>query len=395
MRRLLPNLALGAGAAVALGILLELFLRLFAPQVPPQAGLFRPDETVGFRQVAFFRGRFPSAEHAASVQTNSLGFRDREYPADKGGSFRILGLGDSFAFGVGVEEPMAYLARVEEALRPERVEVINAGLVGAGPDTEARLLEDVGPRLRPDLVVLGLFVGNDMRDAMLGPEAIEVREGSLAWRPGAQQRWDSVVTGGRLERLARASGAEVAFQDFLRAHSHAFRLVARGYAALRSRLASGGGKAPLGVFREEAFCLKSYPPEIEQGWRRTREALDRIKSWSERHGARLLLLLIPFRGQVEPQEWQEFLRTHDVREEDLDLEKPQDLVKRWADSEGVQALDLLPALRRAREEGGEVYYRRDPHWTARGHAVAAEQILAELRSSGLLPGRLRPSGVTP
>jgi hypothetical protein len=389
MKRILANLALGAGAALALGLLFEAGLRLVAPQLPPAAGLFRTDPAVGFRQVAFFRGRFRSAEHAVPVQTNSLGFRDREYPAEKGGSSRILGLGDSFAFGLGVEEQSTYLALIEEELRAERVEVINAGLIGAGPDTEARLLEAVGPELQPDLVLLGLFVGNDLLEAMLGTDAVEVREGSLVWRPGAQERWESVVTDGRLVAPPRSSGVLVPFKGFLRMHSHAYRFVSRGYAALRRRPGLGERTAGLSVFREEAFCLKHYPPELEQGWNRTRDALERIKSWSDRHGASLVLVLIPFRGQVEAERWREFLQTYRVREEDFDPEKPQTLVKRWAQPAGVTVLDLLPAMRRARHGIDELYYRRDPHWTARGHAVAAEDILVQLRSRGVLAERLR------
>src|SRR5687768_15553735 len=48
MKRILANLALGAGAALALGLLFEAGLRLVAPQLPPAAGLFRTDPAVGF-----------------------------------------------------------------------------------------------------------------------------------------------------------------------------------------------------------------------------------------------------------------------------------------------------------------------------------------------------------
>ena len=110
--------------------------------------------------------------HAVAVRTNSQGFRDREYPP-KASSFRILGLGDSFTFGFGVEEGESFLALVEDGLRDGAVEVINGGLVGGGPESAARLLEVEGPRLEPDLVVLGFYAGNDARINATLPKTTE------------------------------------------------------------------------------------------------------------------------------------------------------------------------------------------------------------------------------
>jgi acetyltransferase AlgX (SGNH hydrolase-like protein) len=391
MKRLLPNLALGAGAALALGLLVEASLRLFAPQVPPYTGLFRPDAAVGFRQVPFFRGRIRLDEHTVRVETNSLGFRDREYTAATGDTFRILGLGDSFAFGVGVEDEETYLARIESALRERRVDVVNAGLVGAGPDTEARLLEAAGPGLQPDLLLLGFYVGNDLRDAMLGTEELEVRDGSLFWRPAARARWERVLRPGRLVDPERPAAGPLPENGLLRTHSHAYRMLTARLATLRARWVSQGVAVnPLNALQEEAFCLRDYPPELEEGWNKTRDALDRIRAWSDRYRAALMIVVIPFRGQVELAEWRQFQQAHGLTDADVAREKPQALLNEWAERTGVAMLDLLPALRRARERGAELYYRRDPHWTAHGHAVAAAEILAQPLVRALLDER-RPS----
>ena len=77
-----------------------------------------------------------------TIETSSLGFRDREMAVDKpSGVFRILALGDSFTFGVGVEGNQAYPKVLETLLNRSgglgrRVEVINAGFAsGYAPDT--------------------------------------------------------------------------------------------------------------------------------------------------------------------------------------------------------------------------------------------------------------------
>jgi hypothetical protein len=361
---------------------LEAGVRWLSPQLPPQAGLYQADPVLGFRQVAFFDGRFGVPEHAVAVRTNSLGFRDRDYPP-KASSFRILGLGDSFTFGFGVEEGETFLAIVEERLREEAVEVINAGLVGGGPESAARLLEVEGPRLEPDLVVVGFYAGNDLLDALLGTDAVEVREGSLFWRPGERERWESAVEPGRLVRTSRPPSALDRWKTLLRTRSHLYRLTSRLYATGRGR-SEDAGCAPVSLFQEEAFCVRRYPAELEDGWRAATAALERIKAWCDRKGAALALVVIPFRGQVEEDAWRAFLACHRVEADDFDREKPQGLVKGWAEAAGVPLLDLLPALRAAAREPGDLYYRGDPHWTPRAHAIAAREILAALRERGLL-----------
>jgi hypothetical protein len=381
-QRLGGTLALAAGGTLLGALVLETGVRWLSPQLPPHAGLYRADPVLGFRQVAFFDGRFGAPERAVAVRTNSHGFRDREYPP-KASSLRILGLGDSFTFGFGVEEGETFLALVEGALREGAVEVINAGLVGGGPESAARLLEVEGPRLGPDLVVLGFYAGNDLLDALLGSDGFEVREGSLFWRPGEQERWESVVEPGRLVRTARPPRALDHWKAFLRKRSHLYRLTSRLYATGRGRV-EDAGCASVSLFQEEAFCLRRYPAELEDGWRAAAAAFERIKAWCGRNGSTLAFVIIPFRGQVEEDAWRAFLACHRVDADDFDREKPQRLVKGWADGAGVPLLDLLPALRVAAQEPGDLYYRGDPHWTPRAHALAAREILATLRERGLL-----------
>jgi lysophospholipase L1-like esterase len=98
--------------------------------------------------------------------TNSLGFRDVEYPVAKPpGTRRILALGDSTTAGNGIAAleatwPKRLERRYAEAGRPE-VRVLNLGGGGYHPLQEARLLELRGLALEPDLVLL-LVCLNDL-----------------------------------------------------------------------------------------------------------------------------------------------------------------------------------------------------------------------------------------
>jgi hypothetical protein len=110
-----------------------------------------------------------------------------------------------------------------------------------------------------------------------------------------------------------------------------------------------------------------------------------MKAWCGAHGARLAIVVIPTAAQIYPDRWTEVRRRYDLRQEDFDLEKPQRILASFARDNAIPLIDLLPTLRAARDTGGPLYFRTDIHWTPRGHAVAAAEILRQLRSSKLVP----------
>lgn len=99
------------------------------------------------------------------MRTNSLGFRGPEVqqpkPADV---YRILVLGDSVAFGWGVDEDVTFLRRFEREwndTHDRRIEIVNAGHLVYDSVQQWALLRDQGLALQPDLVLL-VYVVNDI-----------------------------------------------------------------------------------------------------------------------------------------------------------------------------------------------------------------------------------------
>src|SRR4030095_10830935 len=91
---------------------------------------------------------------------NSKGFKDVEFNTRKAaGTTRILGIGDSFAFGV-VPYENNYLTLVEHYLNQSghRVELINMGIPSTGPSDYLSLLAHEGLPLEPDRVLLSFFI---------------------------------------------------------------------------------------------------------------------------------------------------------------------------------------------------------------------------------------------
>lgn len=123
--------------------------------------------------------------------TTHEGLRSEPLPGDSD-AFRILALGDSCTFGVGVDDDETWPAQLQRSLTEKNfsVEVINAGVPGYTAYQGKRFLETRGPSLRPDLVVAS-FGFNDSDLWASRSDADTARE-------LAMERWEALLIRSRL-----------------------------------------------------------------------------------------------------------------------------------------------------------------------------------------------------
>ncbi|BDA79941.1 hypothetical protein LPTSP3_g28710 [Leptospira kobayashii] len=116
-----------------------------------------------------------SSDYVYLTKSNSLGIRNPELPAKK--KKRVLMLGDSFVFGIGVEEKDSMVRLVEEKLRSQGYdyELVNAGIIGYAPKDSLNLFRQLKDRIQPDVVVLCVFT-NDVFESGKSIVWIKTRE---------------------------------------------------------------------------------------------------------------------------------------------------------------------------------------------------------------------------
>lgn len=148
----------------------ELVFRVVLPGwvlfFPPHC--FRPDlyqrwDAYGYRlwpsQVMRQTYDGPPAR-TVTYRSNRHGFRSPQRdPADR--RPRIVVLGDSLTFGIGVEEAERFTERLEAAHPDWRVD--NLGMIGFGPDLMLRALDAVGLDPPPAVVVMAVFTDDFRR----------------------------------------------------------------------------------------------------------------------------------------------------------------------------------------------------------------------------------------
>ena len=159
-------------------ILAEGFLRLTEHPLakPYLRSYIEPSSVLGTRLVPGFDGFGPLD---VAMKVNSQGFRDREHKWEKEpGTFRIIGVGDSFTFGWGIAQEETFLRRLEANLEmktKEQFETINAGVPGWGLNSYYLFLEHVGKRYAPDVVIVAYYV-DDMSSPKPSPASSKPRQ---------------------------------------------------------------------------------------------------------------------------------------------------------------------------------------------------------------------------
>jgi hypothetical protein len=179
-----------AGVLVAL-VVVELGFRVRDHGAFPHLNLYRADAQLGVRLLPGATEKISFSRNPVSrVRINQAGYRGPEWPARAEGE--ILVVGDSQAFGLGVDEADAFAWRLGERLhRP----VANAAVPTYGPEEYNAVLAELLPSRRPRTVVYTINLANDLfesahrnttRHAVWDGWAVrkEHAPSSVAWFPG-------------------------------------------------------------------------------------------------------------------------------------------------------------------------------------------------------------------
>ena len=97
--------------------------------------------------------------NSSVVKINSEGFRGAEFTTDTSEKVSILFLGDSFAWGASAK-PLT--KSFVDIVSRSGFLTYNTGIPGTSPNQYAYLAEKYVPRLKPDIVAVMLYMGNDL-----------------------------------------------------------------------------------------------------------------------------------------------------------------------------------------------------------------------------------------
>jgi len=301
----------------------------------------------------------------AAVSMNSQGFRGGEFAIPKPrGTFRILAVGDSFTEAMQVVERDSYAARIQEALAPQRIEVLNLGVSGYGTSDELALLRAYGRKLEPDLVILFFAVQNDVRNNLQSPLCKRTGTGVACSDPTP---------------LSPARLAMLQLRCQLASYSHLYQLVREAATSsffarvgLRQTTPDAPPEMPFGpdLFRAQE------PAYLTDGIAFTQDVLQELTDWNRSVGTDTWLVLVPTRDQIDDAEWAALSKSLS----DLERDRPQRALASLGPGVGAETIDLYPAFRARAATGDHLFFRIDAHLTPEGHEVAAAEVVSRLNA---------------
>ena len=293
-----------------------------------------------------FRGK-PFASDG-KFNLNSLGFRGKEFTPKSAKGYRIVALGDSFAFGV-VPYDANYLTLIETALQKNHpnADVLNMGIVSTGPVDYWELLKEEGLTYQPDMVLLSFFIGNDF----VGPRRRRLYEFSYlttliyrAWKVVRSYRGPVTLT--RDANFNYCDDCPTMTEErYLKVESGRSNMYIRGYKR----------------FNKSVDTAMMY--------------LEKIQTLCKERKIRLVVVLIPDELQINRDlEKTIHAKFHSkVGDNDWDITLPNHTLAARLTKAEIDNIDLYDSFRAAGAQK-RLYKPRDTHWNIEGNQFAANAI---------------------
>lgn len=393
-RRRLASIGLLVASTAVCIALAEAAIRVIRPGVVDTPARFRiVDPVLGWRLRPSSSYEKRVDKGSVSVTINSSGWRDVERSViRKPGVLRIVVLGDSFVEANSVNLDDSFPRLIEDLVseREGAAEVLNFGVGGFGTLQEFLVYTREVSGYRPDIVLLGFCVGNDLRNNSRELESLLAGSGVEQLRrpflpSGLAARWqDGDIDYSSIESETAGRAAAILRKAFGRS------AILSALRRLWIRVRVGLSGAPSDANFELAVHGVNYcetPPEYERAWETTAMILRRLRDEVRQQGAELVVFTEPTLREVDLESRERIRRESDEPDALCLDESPgtKRLVETLRDLQ-VPLVDLLSVFRGV-ERPALLFRRSDQHWNEAGHRLVADELVPSLE--GLIEERRR------
>ncbi len=318
-------------------------------------------------------------EYSASYEVNSYHMNDRPIDDSLGKvGTRILALGDSHTFAVGVSQEEAWPNVLEQLLfKGNRYdgEVYNAGVAGYSLGQYLLRFRSLAEIIRPHIVIIGFSSATDVYDL------IPPSHGGFVYVSYAGRTYFDLDDQGELietawvERknvLDPKAGIEMDFSSRARALLGRFALYRRFKKSklafwIAQNLQPNGRSLWSGT---DTALKKDLNSEDLYRWALAEKIIQQIALEAHQIGARTMLVHIPYLAQVYDEIWEISFGKSPAHDRWVVGER----LAKICEKSRIEFVDLTPQFVKLARQGKKLHYPYDGHPNSDGHRLIADVV---------------------
>ncbi len=317
------------------------------------------------------------------MHTDARGYRNQTNLE----SYHIVAIGDSFTEGSGVSDQHPWPLRLASTADTT---VYNAGMSGYDPLRYREVLREIALPLHPKLVICMIYEGNDFRSA---------KTDAKRSKPSISKRFKAYMKQSPI--LSSIDSLMINAFGPIRANAPINDTKAINWMPLS--IPDGGSANRYAFAPKQMRDLFESSLEFSQDkhWLNPRSQIADMNEICQKAGIQFLLVFAPAKAhvmlplvadQISGEQFRDFLALQYKKNlpppeqfktrllENLDAR--ENVVSEWCEREGVDFLTLTKPLRNAAQQGTQVYFTYDQHWTPEGHHVVAQTLADYLPQTG-------------
>jgi hypothetical protein len=306
---------------------------------------------------------------------DALGFRNKSVPD----TAEVVAIGDSHTYGISAKASESWPSALG---RMTGKSVYNMSLGGYGPPEYLYLMEKEALALRPEIIIAGFYLGNDIKDSFTAVYRVD------RWKDMRKPEFESSPDTSEADD---EEGFSYGIGDWLAGNSVIYRLVSSssiGDSLRQARRMKRGEQ--IVMLEDEASGIRTgftpdqrlkgldlARPDVREGLALSLELFDRMNRLARKNGIEFIVVIIPTKESVFARyiEGNKTLPASDKIDYLIGNERQADSeVRGYFDGHGIRYVDTLGPL--SRGAGAEQIYPNSfgGHENKNGYRIIAESL---------------------